>query len=105
VTLNAIFECDAQNGYHDDGNGGCTNTYRVTFVEDTMDDISDPASITVTYGSAYGTLPDLQKQGYVFDGWYDGNTKVTAETVYNKTTDTILTAKWRTATVTFDPDG
>jgi uncharacterized repeat protein (TIGR02543 family) len=81
------------------------DTYTVTFVEDTMDDISDPASITVTYGSAYGTLPDLQKQGYVFDGWYDGNTKVTAETVYNKTTDTILTAKWRTATVTFDPDG
>lgn len=41
------------------------------------------------------------KEGYVFDGWYEGNTKVTQVTV-NEQRDIILTAHWKaTDTVQF----
>jgi hypothetical protein len=62
VTLNAIFECDATSGYYLSGDE-CVNTYTVMFVENDMDDVDpDPSSKTVSYGSVYGELPELQKE-------------------------------------------
>ena len=54
------------------------------------------------------TLPTTTKDGYVFNGWYLENTKVSDETTYDK--DTTLKANWlkedaKTFTVTFDSDG
>ena len=56
-----------------------------------------PSSKTVTYGSAYGTLPTPTRTGYTFDGWYtaasDG-TKVTSETKVTATGNHTLYAHW-----------
>jgi len=35
------------------------------------------------YDSALGTLPQPEEPGYTFTGWYDGNEKVTPETVFS----------------------
>lgn len=53
-------------------------------------------------------LPKVEKEGYVLDGWYNDNEKVTNDTMYHK--DILLKAKWTekvktTFTVTFDSDG
>ncbi len=68
----------------------------------------DPATITVTYGQAVGTLPEPTKEGFTFTGWVDeaGN-PVTAETVYSYAKDSTFVATWlaNTYTVTLDPNG
>ncbi len=47
------------------------------------------------WGEPLGTLPTPTAMfGYVFDGWYDGNTRVTAETVSRYTVPTTLTAMY-----------
>ena len=53
-------------------------------------------------------LPKTSKDGYIFEGWYLDNTKVSKETIYQK--NTTLKAKWlkenaKTYTITFDSDG
>ena len=49
-------------------------------------------------------LPELTAEGYRFDGWFDGETKFTAETEI--TSNITLTAKWtKTYTVTLDANG
>ena len=69
------------------------NTYTVTLNADGGK--VDPATITVTYGEAIGTLPTPTKAGYKFQGWQnaDGET-VTAETVYDLAADSELKAVW-----------
>lgn len=47
---------------------------------------------SVRFGSAVGTLPQPSLPGYEFGGWYDGDTLVTAATIYNKQSNTELTA-------------
>jgi len=42
--------------------------------------------------TAYGELPTTTKENYTFGGWYNGETKVDATTVF--TASTTLTAKW-----------
>ena len=63
--------------------------------------------ITVTYDGKYTDLPTTTRTGYTFDGWYDGSTKVTADTDVKITADQPLTARWTANkyTVTFDSDG
>ena len=63
--------------------------------------------ITVTYDGKYTDLPTTTRTGYTFDGWYDGSTKVTADTDVKITADQTLTARWTANkyTVTFDSDG
>ncbi len=46
----------------------------------------------VDYGNALGELLELQREGYFFKGWYDGNTKVTASTIV--TSSLSLVARW-----------
>ena len=80
-------------------------TFNVTF--DAGEGVSDPAAQTVTYGTAYGQLPTVSRDGYTFAGWYDGEEQVTAATVFDGTADVTLTARWtaNTYTVTFNPNG
>ncbi len=48
----------------------------------------------VVYGETYGTLPEVTKDGHLFDGWvYSGNI-ITEETVVTMTGEHILTARW-----------
>lgn len=45
--------------------------------------------------SAGASFPgDLIKEGKIFAGWYDGDTKVDKDTVFNKST--VITARWHT---------
>lgn len=66
----------------------------------------------VTSGNAIGTLPEITRDGYVFQGWYtaaSGGTKVTSATTISS--DTTLYAHWEkkaaetTYTVTFNANG
>lgn len=72
------------------------NSYQISFKTPiqagtaTSDATYPPQS--VRYGSAVGTLPQPSLPGYEFGGWYDGNTLVTAATIYNKQSNTELTA-------------
>ena len=51
-------------------------------------------SKTVTYDSAYGTLPTPYRQGYTFDGWYLGDTLIDENTIVNLSSDVRLSAHW-----------
>ena len=52
-------------------------------------------SITVTYGEAY-ELPTPTRTDYIFEGWYQGDTKVENVGVWTLTGASIeLTAKWK----------
>lgn len=54
-------------------------------------------SKSVTYGSAYGTLPTLERTGYRFDGWYtssSGGTEVTSTTKVSTAGNHTLYAHW-----------
>ena len=55
----------------------------------------EPATLTVTYDAAIGTLPVPTRTGYTFAGWFDAQGKeATAETVYTVAGDSTVTAKW-----------
>ena len=45
-------------------------------------------------GEPYGALPKPVRSGYRFEGWYLGDTPVTAETVLDSTEDVRLQARW-----------
>lgn len=68
-----------------------------------------PESKTVTYQSAYGTLPVPTRPGYTFYGWIMSgtNTLITAADKVITVSDHTLQAVWvaNTLTVTFDADG
>lgn len=53
------------------------------------------SSRQVNNGDKIGDLPTPTRTGYDFLGWYDGNTKVTKNTVYSSGVDVALTAKWK----------
>lgn len=65
------------------------------------------SSISVNYGSAYGSLPTPTRSGYDFKGWFtesSGGSQVTAETKVTKTAKHTLYAQWtaKQYTVTFN---
>ena len=69
-----------------------------------------PAEQTVTYGSTYGELPTLTREGYTFEGWFtekDVGTQVTKETVVTTAADHMLHAHWTRISyeVKFDANG
>ncbi len=69
-----------------------------------------PASQTVTFGSAYGTLPTPSRKGYQFDGWYTaktGGTKVDEDTIVTTFGGHTLYAHWtvKRYMITFDATG
>jgi uncharacterized repeat protein (TIGR02543 family) len=51
-------------------------------------------SQTVTFGSAYGTLPTPTKDGYTFAGWSFNGTSITATTLVTQAANHTLVAQW-----------
>ena len=51
-------------------------------------------SKTVSYNNTYGNLPTPTKGYYTFRNWYDGANLVQSSTIYTKTTDSELQAKY-----------
>ena len=92
------------------GNGGNGEEYTVSFDKgDNSEYTGDlPADITVERGTKL-TAEQLKglddTAGYIFEGWYDGETKAEGGT-YTVTKDVTLVAKWRgvTAAVSFSVD-
>ena len=54
-----------------------------------------PASINVTYNEEVGELPIPMREGYLFDGWYNGSTLYVASTLYMRTGNITLVAYWK----------
>ncbi len=81
------------------------NKYTVTL--DPNNGTVSPATLTVTYDSAYGTLPVPTRSGYEWEGWYYNGTKVTATTIVKVSGAHTLTARWKgeNRVVTFNPNG
>ena len=84
------------------------NKYTVKF--DANEGTVTPAEKTVTYGSTYGELPTLTREGYTFAGWFtkkDVGTKVTAVTTVTTAADHMLYAHWTANEykVIFDANG
>lgn len=83
-------------------------TGNTVFVQlDANDGECESSGVNVTYGSAYGTLPEPVKTGYTFLGWYDDDTKIEADTKVGKTETHTLKAQWQinTYTVKLEPQG
>lgn len=56
------------------------------------------STITVTYDSTYGTLPNPSRTNYSFSGWYtatSSGTHVTSSTVVKITANQTLYAQWK----------
>ena len=79
-------------------------TYTITFNPGENATVDKPTK-EVTYGEEYGDLPTPTKEGYDFDGWYNGATKIEETAKVDITDNTELTAKWVGAkyTITFNP--
>ncbi|HMM06639.1 MAG TPA: InlB B-repeat-containing protein [Clostridiales bacterium] len=83
-----------------------TNTYKVTF--DPGGGTVSPATITVTYGEPYGTLPIPTMAGNTFTGWYTPSSlKIQPSSTVTLTSDITLKAQWEYAkfTIYFDANG
>ena len=55
------------------------------------------SSLTVTYGSQYGTLPEPTRSNYVFKGWYtasSGGTQIASTSTMNTASNHTLYAQW-----------
>jgi len=78
------------------------NKYTITFNPGQGN--TSTTSKEVTYDQNYGNLPTPTRDGYTFDGWYNGTTKITESDKVDITENTELTAKWlgATYTITFD---
>lgn len=67
-----------------------------------------PETKEVTYGQQYGTLPEPEKDGYTFSGWYYGGTKIEENHYFNIASDITLVAEYvdnPTITVTIKYNG
>jgi uncharacterized repeat protein (TIGR02543 family) len=70
-------------------------SFTVTF--DANGGITDADTKTVTYDAVYGDMPEAEKEGFVFDGWFtsaNGGTKVSATTKVAILDDQTLYAHW-----------
>ena len=54
----------------------------------------DAAQRNVTFDTQYGELAVLEKNGYEFDGWYDGENKISETTVLSRAADHVLEARF-----------
>ena len=84
------------------------STYTVTF--EANEGTAEPKPQTVIYGSTYGKLPTLTRDGYTFAGWFteqNGGTKVMADTKVKTAKDHTLYAHWtaKKYTVKFNANG
>ena len=84
------------------------NTYAVSF--DANGGECSGRSKEVTFGRAYGELPDCSREGYSFMGWYTDESctvKADENTIVSVAGDHTLFAKWQAKayTVTFESNG
>ena len=71
------------------------NTYSVTF--NPNGGSVSPTAKTVTYGSAYGTLPTPTREGHAFNGWFTdvvGGQQISSSDVVTATSNLPLYAHW-----------
>lgn len=62
------------------------------------EELTDGNTITVTYGSTYGSLPTPTRIGYGFIGWFteqSGGVQVSADTLVTTASDHTLYAHWK----------
>ncbi len=82
--------------------------FTVSFNANANGEVANPQSVQMANGDAYA-LPTLTRDGYDFDGWYNGETEVVNGTEATLTANVTLIAHWTqtvfTHTVTFDLDG
>jgi len=83
--------------------------YTVTFNEN-GGGVPNPPTKEVIYGTYYGTLATITREGYTFDGWWtaaSGGAQITAETPVSITAPQTLYAHWtaNSFTVTFNKNG
>ena len=94
-----------RNGYS--YNGGAGGAGRVTITYETLTltvsfninyaEGTNPTDQTVLYYDAYGTLPSVSRDNYIFIGWFTeatGGTQVTASTKHTSTENITLYAHW-----------
>ncbi|MBE6635599.1 MAG: hypothetical protein E7617_05305 [Ruminococcaceae bacterium] len=84
------------------------NGYTVTL--DATGGAVSPGYIPVIFDAEYGTLPEPQKYGHEFLGWFtesEGGTEVKATTVVKTDSAHTLYAQWKKGVyiITLDPDG
>lgn len=82
------------------------NSYKLTF--NSNGGSVSTQSKNVTYGSKYGTLPEATKSNSIFNGWYtqaSGGTKVTEDTIYTITGNSVVYAQWIEGKWTFNYKG
>ena len=77
------------------------NIYTVSYqTEKAIDSVPTTIRVLEDIVLSTGQLPELSETGWIFDGWYDGETKaISGEYVITK--DVTLVAKWSPATVTY----
>ena len=83
-----------------------------TVIFDTQGGVaSEPLNKKVPFNSNYGTLPEVRRIGYTFEGWWTGKggtgTQINAQTMMTRTEDHFLYAKWIKVsyTITYYLDG
>lgn len=76
-------------------------SYIITF--DAVYGTCDVENKKVKYGSAYGVLPDAEREGYIFHGWclQDG-TEISSTDVVILTADTTVYALWKEESIAGD---
>lgn len=84
------------------------NNYKVTF--NANGGSVGTSNITVTYDSAYGTLPNPTRSGYTFKGWYTDvaeGTLISNTTIVSTAKDHTLYARWtpNIYTLTYNNNG
>ncbi len=53
-----------------------------------------PANKIVNYEETFGTLPVPTREGYAFNGWYEGDTLITESSTVTQTSTVFLKSKW-----------
>ena len=84
------------------------NSYNVSF--NANGGSVSSSSKSITFDSAYGSLPSPSYEGYVFTGWYtdpDGGDLIDSSSTVTKTSDHTLYAHWSAGNckVTLNPNG
>ena len=62
-----------------------------------VDEVQNPADKTVTYQKPYGELPEVERTGYTFNGWYldkAGTRRITESSIVNIPADHTVYAQW-----------
>lgn len=110
ITLTAYFEPNSYTVHFNLNNESCVDDGKKPEWEDSeYDEDSEGRFVDVIYDSPYGELPNPERYGYEFNGWYtlpNGGTKIESTTKYLIDGGSTLYAHWKkkkfTVVVTID---